>query len=136
MFSGGVYYYHYNPQSITRNFSKRQLGYLGTCRKFINLVKEYHLNESVASIIKEYYFRHIIHLQFRLYKDGKCLTKEDYDYIKLTLSKAYKESLLYKKSFHFKEKKFPVLYKLALTNGYEMFCLTCFLFAKYQKFNS
>ena len=134
VFSGGVYFYKYNGQSITKGFSIRQLGYLDSCRKFIGLIDEYHLNEPTASIIKEYYFRHVIHLQIRLFKDSGCLSQEERLMMRQNLKEAYKEALLYKNSFHFREKRFPKIYWYASASGYWIFCMTCFLFAMYQKY--
>lgn len=134
-FSGGTYYYKCNMQSITKGFTIRQLGYLETCLKFIDLIEEYHLTEPVSSIIKEYYFRHIIHLQIRLYKDGNSLSKKDYETMRSTIKEAYFQAMAYKGDFHFKEKRYPLFYKATSTSGYLLFCLTCYLFAKYKKCN-
>ena len=95
VFSGGIYFYKYNEQSITKGFSIRQLGYLDTCRKFIDLIDEYHLDEPIASIIKEYYFRHIIHLQIRFFKESECLSQEERLTMRRNLKEAYKEALSY-----------------------------------------
>ena len=136
VFSGGVYFYKYNGQSITKGFSIRQLGYLDSCRKFIDLIDEYHLDEPIASIIKEYYFRHIIHLQIRLFKDGECLSQEERLMMRQNLKEAYKEAMSYKSSFHFREKRFPKIYWYASASGYWIFCMTCFLFAMLQKYKN
>lgn len=134
VFSGGVYFYKYNGQSITKGFSIRQLGYLDSCRRFIDLIDEYHLDEPTASIIKEYYFRHIIHLQIRLFKDSGCLSQRERLIIRRSLKEAYKEAMSYKSSFHFREKRFPKIYWYASASGYWIFCMTCFLFAMHQKY--
>lgn len=134
VFTGGIYYYACNQESITKKFSVRQLGYLDTCKKFIDFIEPYHLDGKLAAVIKEYYFRHIIHLQLRLYKDGKDLTPIDRNAMKQTLRKAYKEAMAFKKDFLFTEKRYPWLYKLFSTNGYVLFCLSVFTFAMYQKY--
>lgn len=136
VFTGGTYYYTCNRESITKKFSIRQLGYLDTCRKFIELIEPYHLDEQLASVIKEYYFRHIVHLQLRLYKDGKDLISADKRTMKRTIRKAYEEAIAFKKDFLFAEKRYPWLYKLFSTNGYMLFCLSVFAFAMYQKYKA
>ena len=47
---------------------------------------------------------------------------------------AYKEALSYKNCFYFREKSFPKVYRYASVSGYWIFCMTCFLFAMYQKY--
>ena len=131
VFSGGVYFYKYNGQSITKGFSIRQLGYLDSCRKFIGLIDEYHLNEPTASIIKEYYFMHVIHLQIRLYQDKSALNIEERREMKQTIKAAYTDAMRYKNAFRFREKRMPHVYAVLSTNGYALFCLTCWMFACY-----
>ena len=55
--------------------------------------------------------------------------------MKSSIKDAYCKAIAYKNDFHFKEKKYPLLYKVTSTNGYLLFCLTCYLFAKYKKCN-
>lgn len=131
--SEGTYYYTCNTESITKKFSVRQLGYLDSCRKLIELIEPYHLDAQLASTIKEYYFRHIIHLQLRLYKDGDGVKPVDKAVMRKTIRKAYAEAMSFKKDFAFRDKSHPQLYRLVLTSGYAAFCLTCFLFAVYLK---
>lgn len=133
VFSNGTYYYRRNKNSITQKYSVRHLGYLDTCRKLIALIPEYHLTHHTASIIKEFYFRHIIHLQIRLYSDGKDLNTEERKEMKQAIKAAYMDAMAYKNDFQFKEKRMPNLYKMASTSGYILFCLTCIIFAKYKK---
>lgn len=134
VFSGGIYYYKCNQQSITKKFSIRQLGYLDTCRKFIRLIDEYQLKEPISSEIKEYYLRHIIHLQIRLFKDGDTITKDERRLMKGRIKEAYKDAIPYKNSFHFKEKRFSKIYRAFSVNGYWIFYMTCFLFAVYLRY--
>lgn len=134
VFSGGIYFYKCNQTSITKGFSIRQLGYLDSCRKFIGLIEEYHLDEPIASIIKEYYFRHIIHLQIRFFKESECLSQEERLTMRRNLKEAYKEALSYKNCFYFREKSFSKVYRYASVSGYWIFCMTCFLLAMYQKY--
>ncbi|MEL6042724.1 glycosyltransferase family 2 protein [Bacteroides faecis] len=134
VFSNGAYIYNYNPKSITKKLSIKHIGYLETCRKYIQLTKDYPLSSNIQSIIKEYYLRHIIHLQMRLYKDGKDLSELERIEMKDCLHQAYKEAMKYKKEIAFTEKKFPILYKSSVTNGYTLFCFTCYLLAGYKRF--
>lgn len=136
VFSGGTYFYTYNQSSITKKFSLRQVGYLETCRKYIDLIAAYNLDDEIASVIKEYYFRHIIHLKIRLYKDGTDLTPDDRKMMGLKIKEAYNDAIKYKTNFVFREKRFAFLYKKASASNYFMFCLTCFLFAQYLIYKS
>lgn len=134
VFSEGAYVYNYNPKSITKKFSIRQLGYLDTCNKFIQLSKKYSLKSGIQSMIKEYYLRHIIHLQMRLYKDGSDLSESERIAMKDCLRKAYMDAMQYKKDFLFAEKKLSGFYKLSVTNGYPLFCFICYVLARLKQF--
>ena len=133
VFSDGAYVYRYNPKSITRKLSIRHLGYLETCDKLIQLTKKYSLQPSIKSMVKEYYLRHIIHLQMRLYKDGSDLSESERIAMKDCLRKAYKDAMQYKKEILFAEKSFSGLYKFSVTNGYTLFCFICYVLAGYKQ---
>jgi glycosyltransferase involved in cell wall biosynthesis len=129
VFAKGTYIYRHNDKSITKSFSPKLLQYLDTCRKFIALKDEYEIDETTRRIIKEYYLRHIINLQIRLYKDRE-LSKERKKYMCAELRKSYKDALRYKKEYRFQDKKYPALYKIAsVGGGYWGFRTSCFLFS-------
>lgn len=134
VFSKGAYVYKHNPKSITRKLSIRHIGYLETCDKFIQLTKKYPLQPGIKSMVKEYYLRHIIHLQMRLYKDGSDLSESERIEMKDCLRKAYMDAMQYKKDILFAEKKLSSLYKFSVTNGYALFCFVCYVLAGYKRF--
>lgn len=134
VFSKGAYVYKHNPKSITRKLSIRHIGYLETCDKFIQLTKKYPLQPGIKSMVKEYYLRHIIHLQMRLYKDGSDLSESERIEMKDCLRKAYMDAMQYKKDILFAEKKLSSLYKFSVTNGYALFCFVCYVLAGYKQF--
>lgn len=128
--SDGHYIYNYVENSVTRKFSIRHLGYLENCKKYIGLIDEYDIDAHTASIIKEYYFRHVLHLQIRLNRDKNQLSKEEYSKMHKALKNEYRNALRFKKDIKFAEKTNAWLYRTFTTNGYLIFALTCFLFAK------
>lgn len=134
VFSNGAYIYKNNGESITKELSIRQLGYLDTCRHYITLCKTYHVDKRIVSICYEYYLRHVIHLQIRLFKDGDTLSAEQKKMMTREIKKAWKDVVTHKDECRFADKGFPWLYKTASTSGYGMFLLSCYFFGKIKNF--
>ncbi len=129
VFSGGDYIYRCNGQSITKKFSLKQLGYLVTCKKLVDLVHKYDIGVHTYNIIMEYYFRTLIQLQIRLFNSKNNISKSDYKYAKQCLKNEYVNLMPYKKIYKFKDKSNSHIYRLASTSGYPIFLLTCKLFS-------
>lgn len=130
--SRGTYIYNYNSDSTTKKFSIKHLGYLDTCKKYLELIDQYSIDEDTASIIKEYYFRHIIHLQIRYFESYDLLKCFERGEIKKKLKEAYKDAIQYKKYIHFSEKKNGWLYKSLSVTNYYLFLLICKISSKFR----
>lgn len=134
VFSKGAYIYQNNTDSISKRFSFMQLGYLETCRRYITLCKTCHVDKRIVSICYEYYLRHVIHLQIRLFKDGDALSAEQKKMMTREIKNAWKDVVTHKDECRFADKRFPWLYKTASTSGYGMFLLSCYFFGKIKNF--
>lgn len=128
-FSNGSYIYTRNNKSITKGLPLKHLGYLSTCRKYIELIDKYHIGMEIANSIKEYYLRHIIALQIRLYKNMKGMSREHYHIMLSELKKAYSDAIRYRDCCSFKDKRIPWIYKYAATSNYRLFCFTTWIFS-------
>lgn len=131
--SEGAYIYLNNPGSISKRFSYTQLGYLETCRRYIDLCKTHDVDANILAISYEYYLRHVIHLQIRLFKDGDCLTAEERKLMAKEIKTAWKDAVRNKRECHFDDKRWPWLYRVSSTSGYAMFLLSCYFFSKVKK---
>lgn len=129
IFSKGSYIYTRNSSSITKGLPLKHLGYLSTSKKYIDLIQEYNIPDEIGNNIKEYYLRHIIALQIRLYQNRQNVTKEHYQIIRTELKKAYNDAMKYRNCYNFKDKKFSWIYKYAATSNYQWFCLTAWIFS-------
>lgn len=129
IFSKGNYIYTRNSKSITKGLPLKHLGYLSTSKKYIDLIQEYNINNEVGNNIKEYYLRHIIALQIRLYKNKQDIATEHYIFIRSELKKAYKDAMRYRACYSFKDKRMSWIYKYAATSNYHLFCLTTWIFS-------
>ncbi len=76
-FSSGEYFYHYNPNSITKKFSPKLFGYLQTNIKLIQLAEKYQQPDEVIVKIESNSFREMIDLFYLFFSHKKELVKED-----------------------------------------------------------
>ena len=124
-----AYIYSNNVDSITKKFSLKQLQYVKTCEKLQNLNVEYNLDDEIVALINEYYFRIIIQLNIRIYKNRRNLSRSEYREALNFIKSKYNNIIKLKKDFHFIDKNNPWLYRLFSTNGYFLFNLTTRIFA-------
>lgn len=130
-FCDGNYIYHYNGDSVTRKFTIKQLGYIQTCKRYVNIIKDYNLDTETESIIWEYYFRLVFNLLIRYYRGSGALTKEERRLYVRTIREAYNECLIHKDCIKFTDKKHPIAIKMVTLSGYNLFSFICKLLAKH-----
>ena len=124
------YVYRNNEKSTTKRFSFKQIGYIDTCRRYIDLCKNYSIDSETTAIVMEYYLRHLIHLQMRLFKENEYLKPAERAEMRKRLKDSYAETVPYHHQIKFADKKIPFVYRMSALNGYGVFMLTCFIFSK------